>query len=563
MQGLPPAPSTVNDTSSLSRAASTTFIANTEGRPVLAAGQTSGAQVLASEPLPQGQGHRIQVQLSSGEQVNLIAEKALPEGQQLQLTGRAEGQVEVRVLSPAALQQAVNTILSQLPVMKVELPAGQASPLAQGQASRAEVLASQPAANGQGYTLRLQLSSGQQVNVTSNAPLPPASQVHLSHSTNGNLEIRLPNREAQQLLEQIKTPLTAVPIHIPTSKPLARPDSLQTMLASASAQLRQALPRQAPLAQAMQQITQLVRQIAVNTPAVNIPSVTNPTPANPATNPAATIKGADQPVTNPANATPANTAVSAADKTLANVNTKLAALLSLVPQGNQTPSAASLQQFIPFSGLLLEANLLRGVQTNPAGGDLKLLLQQASSLLREGLANPENTKPKQQLLQQLAQQVKSAESRIQVLQQSSLQATQATHDRGQPAQVVQMDLPYLVRGDWFQAQLEIRRWIEEKDAEAALEEMEKKTRSWEVKLSFTLEKWGRIHTLLRLRGEQLKADIWIETETSFFPIKNQAELLAARLRRIGAEVDEIACYLGEPPSVVRAKQSQQIIDTQV
>ena len=144
MQGLPPAPSAVNDTSSLSRAASTTFIASTEGRPVLAAGQTSGAQVLASEPLPQGQGHRLQVQLSNGEQVNLIAEKALPEGQQLQLTGRAEGQVEVRVLSPAALQQAVNTILSQLPVMKVEMPAGQTAPLAAGQASRAEVLASQP-----------------------------------------------------------------------------------------------------------------------------------------------------------------------------------------------------------------------------------------------------------------------------------------------------------------------------------------------------------------------------------------------------------------------------------
>lgn len=535
MQGLPAAPSSVNETSSLARTQSTTFIANTEGRPALATGQTSHAQVLASESLPQGKGHRIQVELSSGERVNLIAEKALPEGQSIQLTGRSESMVEVKVLSPTALQQAVNTALSQLPAMKVTLPAGQTPPLPTGQASRAEVLASQPAANGQGYTLRLQLSSGQQVNVNSNAPLPATSQIHLSHSSKGDLEIRLPNREVQQLLDQIKIPLTAVPSLV--SKPAAATNSLQTMLASASAQLRHALPRQAPLAQAMQQLTKLVSQL---TPLSS--SATTTTAVTTATTPTA--------------------ATNTSDKLLTTVTEKLSAILNLVPQGNQTPSATSLQQLIPFSGLLLEANLLRGVQTNPAGGDLKLLLQQASSLLREGLANPSNAAPKQQLLQQLAQQVQSAQSRIQVLQQSSLQSTQAAHDRGQPAQIIQMDLPYSVRGDWFQAQLEIRHWIEEKEAEAALEDMDRKTRSWEVQLSFTLENWGKIHTLLRLKGEQLKADIWVETDTSFIPIKNQAEILAARLRRLGADVEEVACHLGTPPPIARASHHQQIIDTQ-
>ncbi|HKM16414.1 MAG TPA: flagellar hook-length control protein FliK [Marinospirillum sp.] len=542
MQGLPPAPSSVNETSSLARTQSTTFIASTEGgRPALASGQTSNAQVLTSESLPQGKGHRIQVQLSSGERVNLMAEKALPEGQQIQLTGRSEGVVEVKVLSPAALQQAANTALSQLPIIKVTLPSGQTPPIPAGQASRAEVLASQPAANGQGYNLRLQLSSGQQVNLTSNTPLPVASQVHLSHSSKGDLEVRIPNREVQQLLDQIKIPLTAVPSLV--SKPVTTTaNSLQTMLASASAQLRHALPRQAPLAQAMQQLTKLVSQL---------------TPLNSSTATAATTTTPTAAVN-----TTATAAVNTSDKLLITVTEKLSAILNLVPQSNQTPSATSLQQLIPFSGLLLEANLLRGVQTNPAGGDLKLLLQQASSLLREGLANPSNAAPKQQLLQQLAQQVQSAQSRIQVLQQSSLQSTQAAHDRGQPAQIIQMDLPYSVRGDWFQAQLEIRHWIEEKEAEAALEDMERKTRSWDVQLSFTLEKWGKIHTLLRLKGEQLKADIWVETDTSFTPIKNQAEILAARLRRLGADLEEVACHLGTPPPIARASHHQQIIDTQ-
>ena len=378
-----------------------------------------------------------------------------------------------------------------------------------------------------------------------------ASQVHLSKTAQGELEVRPLTKEASQALDQLKLPLTAVPSNIKTVT--AHPNTLQTLLASASTQLRFALPRQAPLAQAMQQLIQLVRQI---TPASGLPAATG-TPAN-------AIKGADQPASQPANpAAPASATATASNKTLVNLSNQLTAALSLIPQGNTPPSAKSLEQFIPFSGLLLESNMLRGIQTNPAGGDLKLLLQQASGLLREGLANSNNTPPQQQLLKQLAQQVQSAESRIQVLQQSSLQATQAAYDRGQPAQIIQLDLPYSVRGDWFQAQLEIRHWIEEKDAEAALEEMERKTRSWEVQLGFTLANWGKIHTLLRLKGETLKASVWIETETSFKPIKDQAELLAARLRRLGADVDEVACYLGAPPPVAKATNNQQIIDTRI
>ena len=538
MQGLPQTPPTSNESNSLIRTSGTTTLA-TEGRPVLSPGQSTTGQVLSSEPLQQGQGYRVQVQLSNGQQLNLIADKPFPEGQQLQLTGRTEGQVEVRVLSQAARQQLATSLISQLPAMKVSLATGQTPPLQAGQASRAEVLASQPA-SGQGYTLRLKLSSGQQVSLVSDRPLPISSQVHLNASLQGGLELRSLNREALQLLDQIKSPLTALPSTASRTS-TAAPSSLETLLASASAQLRHALPRQAPLAQSMQQLSQLVRQLSSTTSA----------PAPLATS-------------NTSTTTSAATQATPTAKLLASLTTQLGEALKLIPQGNQTPSASSLQQFIPFSGLLLEANLLRGVQTNPAGGDLKLLLQQASSLLRQGLATTGDSTPRQQqVMQQLAQQVQSAESRIQVLQQTSLQASQTTHERGQPAQVIQMDLPYSVRGEWFQAQLEIRRWIEEKDAEAALEEVEKKTRSWEVNLSFTLKNWGKIHTLLRLKDEHLKADIWVEAEESYLPIKNQADLLAARLRRIGADVEEVTCHLGEPPPTIKKAGRQQIIDTRI
>jgi len=543
MQGLPQTPPASNETSSLIRTSSTTTL-TTEGRPLLSPGQVATGQVLTSEPLQQGQGYRVQVQLSNGQQLNLIADKPFPEGQQLQLTGRTEGQVEAKVMSQAAIQQAANNLLSQLPAIKATLAAGQNSPLQAGQASRAEVLSSQSASNGQGYHLHLKLSSGQLINLTSNSPLAIASQVHLSHTPKGELEVRPLNRETLQLLDQLRLPLTAVPN--PVGRTAAVPTSLQTLLASASAQLRQALPRQAPLAQSMQQLSQLIRQLNPSTSAQNTSHLTTTTKQT-----ATTTQSAD-------------TSQATTTKLSASVSSRLTAALNLIPQGNYPPSASSLQQFIPFSGLLLEANLLRGVQTNPAGGDLKLLLQQASSMLRQSLTTPGNLSPRQQqLLQQLAQQVQSAESRIQVLQQTSLQATHATYERGQPAQVIQMDLPYSVRGEWFQAQLEIRRWIEEKDAEAALEERQKKTRSWEVSLSFTLKNWGKIHTLLRLKDEQLKADIWVETKESYLPIKNQAEMLAARLRRIGAEVEEVSCHLGEPPPVVKKGGHQQIIDTRI
>ncbi|GLR63896.1 flagellar hook-length control protein FliK [Marinospirillum insulare] len=558
MQGLPQTPPASNETSGLVRAGSTTTLA-TEGRPLLSPGQTTTGQVVTSEPLQQGQGHRVQVQLSNGQQINLISDKPFPEGQQLQLTGRAEGQVEVRVLSQAAIQQLATSLISQMPAIKVQLATGQTLPLQPGQASRAEVIASQPN-SGQGYTLRLELSSGQQVSLVSERPLPVASQVHLNANTQGGLEVRALNREVLQLLDQLKAPLTTALPSSASRAAAATPSSLESLLASASAQLRHALPRQAPLGQVMQQLTQLVKQLpASGSPQTPSATRTAQPPiqtqvSNPTTNLASTQA---------TNVSSTQSAAKPASSLLANLNNKLTAALNLVPQGNQTPSASSLQQFIPFSGLLLEANLLRGVQTNPAGGDLKLLLQQASSLLREGLANPNNSQPRQQQLQQLAQQVQSAESRIQVMQQTSLQATQATHERGQPAQIVQMDLPYSVRGEWFQAQLEIRRWIEEKDAEAAIEEAERRTRSWEVNLSFTLKNWGKIHTLLRLKDEQLKADIWVEVKESYLPIKKQAEVLAARLRRIGADVEEVTCHLGEPPPVIKKAGHQHIIDTRI
>ncbi|MBE0505285.1 MAG: flagellar hook-length control protein FliK [Marinospirillum sp.] len=505
-----------------------------EGRP-LASGQISSGQVISSQPAAQGDGYRVQVQLTSGEQLTLRTDRPLAEGQQLQLQGRNDGQLQLRLLPPTPATVA-SRLLAQLPALQIQLSGTNNLQLPVGSGIRGEVSSS--LTQGGRQLVSLQLSSGQTLQLPLDRPLATGQQIHLTR-TEAGLELRLLTREMAQQLDQL-LPAQNPGSNTASNRNTPPPASLQTLLEMAGAQLRQALPRQAPLSQPLQQLAQLVRQLPT-------------TPGN------ETPRTADRPVT--------TTNSSTSPQTSNPVNTlreHLGGLLRLIPQGNQPPTANALQQFIPFSGLLLEANIARGAQTSPTGGDLKLLLQQASALIRQGALQGQTSTPRQQqVTQQIAQQLQAAESRIQVLQQSSLQATQATHERGQPGQILQLDLPYAIRGDWFQAQLEIRRWIDEKDAEAALEELERQTRCWEVQLSFDLQDWGKIHTLLRLKGEQLKADIWVESETAFAPISHQAELLEARLRRVGAEVERVDCHLGTPSKLKNSTNNQQIIDTRI
>jgi hypothetical protein len=470
--------------------------------------------------------------------MTLRLERPLAQGQQVQLQARAEGQVEVRLQAQSSPQsqtaQQLSQILSQLPNLSARPATTQSLPVNPGQTLLAQVINSQshPSAQGEAassHRIQLQLPGGQQISLFMDRPLQPGQQLQISRPDGSNqLQLKILNPEALQLLDALRPSASTSP-----AGSRSEAASLQTLLQAAGAQLRQALPRQAPLSQALQQITQLARQLPVE------PAVVRPQASQTGGRAAASIQATEP-----------------------SLKQHLSSLLSLIPQGNKPPTAQQLQAFIPASGLLLEANLVRGVQTSPFQGDLKLLLQQASAQLRGQGATSQQTN-QQQIQQQLGQQLQAAQSRIQVLQQSSLQATQASHERGQPAQVIQMDLPYSIRGDWFQAQLEVRRWIDEKDAEAHAEQEKRKTRSWEVELSFDLQNWGRVHTRLKLKGTHLKADVWVEAREAWEPIQKEVSVLEARLRRLGADVERIDCHLGQPPQRVPGKHPQQIIDTEI
>ncbi|MFK7159785.1 flagellar hook-length control protein FliK [Marinospirillum sp. MEB164] len=505
------------------------------GQPSLPAGQTSSAQVISSEARPQGQ-YQVQVQLSQGQTLTLTMDKPLPAGQQLVLTGRQDGQLEVRLLPN-------NPTLSNLPLPPLPVQGGPLTGLPTPAQLTAQLLYQQALPAGQGVQLTLQLASGTQL--TLNAPqalsldqwAQSKAGLTLHLSTSGQAQLHWPQSTAAQ----------------PASPTQAREAaSLQSLLASAGAQLRHALPRQAPLGQVFQQLSQLLPQLplAAGRPASGLGPTLGSSGLPPAGQTTASVSASG----------PASQTTSPQQPLSPQLSQLLVQLMSRPIQGEQPPQAQQISQFVPYHGGLLEANLLRGI--HPAQqGDLKFLLQQASSLLRHEQAHqPASRQP---VLQQLQQQLQAAEARIQVLQQASLQATQTSFERGQPMQLLQLDLPFSVRGEWLHVQLDIRRWIEEEEAEAEREEKRRATRLWQINLHFDLQAMGKLTARLKLKEEELTAAIWINEESSYQQLREHVTELVQRLERTGAKIKPVEYHLGQPPLDEPPPTRQSIIDTRI
>ncbi|WP_416885843.1 flagellar hook-length control protein FliK [Marinospirillum sp.] len=498
------------------------------GQPSLAPGQAVTAQVLSSEAKGSGQ-YQVQVQLSQGQTMTLTLEKPLPAGQPLLLTGRQDGQLDIRLLPSLPLSTPPGLPSVNLPVQGGSL--GQLPAPAQ---LSVQLLQQQSLPAGQGVQLTLQLSSGVQVSLNAPQALSPDQWAQAQQG----LTLQINSAGQAQLTWSTPAP----------TQQAREQASLQSLLASAGAQLRHALPRQAPLGQVFQQLSQLLPQLPL--------SATGRSPAQLA-GPFST-SGPTQ-----ATAQPATTQPSLARPTQP-LSPLLSQLLTQVMsrpiQGDLPPQAQQISQFVPYHGGLLEANLLRGI--HPAQqGDLKFLLQQASALLRH--EQPSQPAGRQAVLQQLQQQLQAAEARIQVLQQTSLQATQTSFERGQPMQLLQLDLPFSVRGEWLQVQLDIRRWIEEEEAEAKREEKRRTTRLWQINLHFDLKAMGKLTARLKLKEEELTAAIWINEESSFQNLREHVAELVQRLERTGAKIKPVEYHLGQPPIDEPLPTRQSIIDTRI
>lgn len=578
-----------NNSASL-RATSHPSLATTSSSSPLAKGETTTGQVTSSQPLPQG-GHRVEVQLANGQQLSLTTAKAFSPGQEVQVTGRSETSVEVRLVNlPQAQQNLVNQLVN-LPSFTLR-PANPSLPsLPPNTASLATVTASQPLSSNQGFLLTLQLPNNQSLQVISSLPFAQASQLYLASDAQGQLTAKPLPASSLSLARVLAANLplvTSSPGLVNSSGQGANvpAPSLASLLASASEHLRYALPRQSPMQTTLKQLTQLLPQLIRATPgltqatAASSPNTVSSsgaplsiTTASTTIATAATQLASLTSITSGEGKAPLaqqqlNQLLSQSGVTSNNAQAPATRLVALVQQlvnsfmqGTNPPNAPALQAFLASSGMFFESSLLTATGVN--NGDIKLQLSHLANLIRQELA-ANHGPARQEVLQQLNQQVQAMTSRLQVQQFSSLQAVQATVERGQPAQVVQMDLPYAIRGEWFEAKLEIRRWLEEKETEEALEEYLRRTKVWEVRLHFDLENYGRLHTHLRLQDETLNADVWIEEQAAYLPIKNKAEVLASRLRRLGADIETVNCYQGNPPTEAQApKTKAQIINTKI
>lgn len=172
--------------------------------------------------------------------------------------------------------------------------------------------------------------------------------------------------------------------------------------------------------------------------------------------------------------------------------------------------------------------------------------------------------PTAQTQEALRQALGGALARIQVQQHTALQQTQTSFDRGQPAQVLQTDIPYMVRNEWQNAHLDIRRLHINEEGGGEGSASEAHDRPWQVRLRFELNDWGVVHTHLVLRGEKLKADVWVEEASAYKEMQSAVESLASRLRSIGAEVENVDCHIGTPPSLkAESTSSSGLIDTHI
>lgn len=166
-----------------------------------------------------------------------------------------------------------------------------------------------------------------------------------------------------------------------------------------------------------------------------------------------------------------------------------------------------------------------------------------------------------EVLQQVGKLLDSAMAKIQTQQHSALQQTNIGDNRG-VTQNLQVSIPFFANGTWQNIDLELNK-LDEDSSGSGDGSGDRDAKVWQVTLNFSLADWGKISTRLVLRGESLRADLWLETKEKQEKMQIASESLAARLRSIGADVEKITCHIGGIKTKEAVPSSDKLIDTRV
>lgn len=152
----------------------------------------------------------------------------------------------------------------------------------------------------------------------------------------------------------------------------------------------------------------------------------------------------------------------------------------------------------------------------------------------EGLENPS--------LQTLLKLAAGAVARVQSHQLASLAQGQASSTEGQPATVLQMEIP--VRELPTPIQLRIR----SEDGEPRKRKGSERQRQWKIDLAFDLEPLGPLQVQAQLCRNQFSGQLWAERPTTAALIDRELGELRRTLSEAGLEIGELDCHRGTPPA---------------
>lgn len=194
------------------------------------------------------------------------------------------------------------------------------------------------------------------------------------------------------------------------------------------------------------------------------------------------------------------------------------------------------------SGIFLESNLSDQKLDKTIQGDLKGKLLRLTDLLRNENLTQNQSAAKNNLLSQLAdnkaitdlqRHVESTLARIQLNQLNSLPNTDPH------SQVFLLELPVKDKENIDVFSLKIN----EEDQQKTHQESSKR---WSIQLSFNLDGLGNIHTKLLLGSERIQASLWAEKETTFDLIKTNLHQLRERLTDVEFIDPDVKCFKGKP-----------------
>ena len=243
----------------------------------------------------------------------------------------------------------------------------------------------------------------------------------------------------------------------------------------------------------------------------------------------------------------------------------LQSILAGIPQLNSLRDAAGVQRAVAASGIFLEAKLaglLDRSSEATASPDLKAGLLKLVSLTQAaasgahrspalpGLpaANLTGLQPGEDPARTLARQAEAGLARIALDQLTSI------HPESSKAAVWTLDLPFQDGDQAFTARLQIARDQQQSAGSEAA------ARQWDISLEIDLPELGPMHARLTLQRGLLTTRLWAERGNTLELLRAHSEKLSRRLADSGFSSARVCVYPGQPDSVTAETGLPDLID---